>query len=199
MLGAALLLGVPGKGQSTQTLTMTARLMQSPCAVNVDRTDGTYTLASVKAPDIWGAAGYIQPSTQKITVTLSGCGAGDASTAPVLTMSGDKPLVADLKTPGANTFRDQGTAGGTAKEFFIGVAKKATVTAWPADFYSSGDSIAFTTTTTGSLVAKGGTGEGAKAEVWAGVASGLPGTTSDKSKARAGSVNATLTFTMTYK
>ncbi|WP_261128651.1 MULTISPECIES: hypothetical protein [Serratia] len=176
---------------------MTAKLTQSTCTVDVDAANGTYLLSSTRASDIWGAtgSGYIQPDLTKITVKLSQCGMGDAGKVPVVTLTGPKAETAYLKQPNGFTFRDAGTGGGTAREFFIGISKTNKPTKWDGNnFYQNLDPIKFSTT-----VGKGESGEGATATVWAGVASGIPGTHSDKSKARAGTVTATLTFTMAYQ
>lgn len=196
LLCTVLLPGV-GLASPNATLQMTAKLTQSTCTVDVDAANGTYLLPPTRASDIWGATGtgYIQPDLTKITVTLSQCGVGDAAKTPVVTLTGPKAEAAYLKKPNGFTFRDAGANGGTARQFFIGITKTSKPTSWDGNnFYQNMDPIKFSTS-----VGKGESGEGATATVWAGVASGTPGNYSDKSKARAGTVTATLTFTMTYQ
>ncbi|CAI1908206.1 P pilus assembly protein, pilin FimA [Serratia fonticola] len=189
---------LPCVGLATPTLQMKAIIEQSACTVDVDQSNGDYTLTPTKASDIWGAPAYIQPALMKITLTLSNCGVGDAQKTPAVTVSGPKPQAGEIKKPGNNTFRDTGPAGGDAKEFFIGIAKTNSPKIWPTDFYSNLDTINFTPASA-SKVAMGQSGEGATADVWVGVASGKPDTDTDKAKARAGVVKATLTFTMAYQ
>lgn len=140
-------------------------------------------------------SGYIQPDLTKITVKLSQCGMGDAGKVPVVTLTGPKAETAYLKQPNGFTFRDAGTGGGTAREFFIGISKTNKPTKWDGNnFYQNLIPLNSVPRSGRARAVKGAT-----ATVWAGVASGIPGTHSDKSKARAGTVTATLTFTMAYQ
>lgn len=190
---------LPGVGQASPnaTLQMTAKLTQSTCTVTMDQPNGKYALQDTNAAEIWTSKGYIQSRLTKITLTLSKCGLGDDTKTPAVILTGPKAEAGDLKGANDYTFRDPGGAGGTAKEFFIGVAKRETSLTWgTTDFYKNTDPILFTGT---PQPGKGESGEGKTADVWVGVASGTPGTISDKNKARAGTVQATLTFDMVYQ
>ncbi|MBC3252325.1 hypothetical protein BFS14_14950 [Serratia fonticola] len=183
-----LVYGTPTPVQATDKLDLSATLNQAPCTITMNPTSAK--LEDTSAEAIWDSASTLQPNLTKVELTLSKCGLTQAGTEPVVTVTG-KQATDNVKTANKYMFRDAGAAGGDSQQFFIAIANKAKPTTWSnTDLIAIGDDIKFTGVET--------SGEGAKKEIWLGVAAG-DATRTDRTKARSGSVKATIELEMKYK
>lgn len=183
-----LVYGTPTPVQATDKLDLSATLIQSPCTININ--PASAKLEDTSAEAIWDSASTLQPNLTKVELTLSKCGLTQAGTKPVVTVTG-KQATDNVKKANEYMFRGAGTAGGDSQQFFIAIANKANPTTWsPDDLIAIGDDITFTGVET--------SGEGAKKEIWLGVAAGDNART-DRTTARSGSVKAVIELEMKYK
>lgn len=206
-------LAVASGAGASDTLNMSANIVQSACTISFvagESSTGTaITTISVPEADssqLVSTSGECSDNkcidttnSQPVTLKLSQCGVAMEGTTPTVTLTGVNAVSADIKWTVASSlpfmFRDTGSAGGTSREYAIVLGKQKNMT-WGT---TTGTGLYNTTTDnvmplTGA--GKGTSGEGASSTFWLAVSCGYGCQAPD---ARAGTLNASLTFSFTYK
>ncbi|ELV2842059.1 hypothetical protein QNZ47_000767 [Enterobacter cloacae] len=204
---AVFCLGVTGSACATDTLTMTATMLQGSCNISFtqgETTSGTpitstLTLPAAKSEDMTTACSAGGTScldvnnVTPVTVSLTGCGLGQAGTTPAVSVTGPGIQPADALGPTggpAYLFRDGGANGGTSVGYGIALGRAQSMNWSDSGLYRVGDDITLTNAAAGS------SGEGAYGTLWLVVSCGVG---CDDAGLRAGSLNANLQFSFRYK
>lgn len=196
LLSAALTL--PGQAAASQTVaTFSTNILQSACTINFfDDSNapitGIFSLGTINSSEI----NKIYPKGKLFTIKLSGCGVASTKTTPQVTLTGlNADSLNDIHStsPNGYKFRNHGTAGGNSKEYFVVVGEGPSLTyAAPNKkngIYSTVNGVFKGTT--------GTTGDQMEVKLYASVACDTVCTYAKG--ARAGTLNASLTFDFAYK
>ncbi|RTP87927.1 hypothetical protein [Enterobacter asburiae] len=190
----------PLQAADSGTLNMTGRVTATACTVDIDPKDNI-SLEPTNAAEIWRNSTHVQTNLSQVTVSLKDCGLGSSGVTPSLRLNGTLASNSDFaNSKGAlgYRFRNAGAAGGTAREFFIAVAKKNPVTKWDGtDVYQSTEALAVNV-----KPVAGDSGAGVTSTFWLGVASGNTSGSAQQStpaSARAGTVIADINVMLEYK
>lgn len=195
LLSASLTL--PGQAAASQTVaTFSTNILQSTCTINFFDDNnapitGTFSLGTIDSSKI----DNIYPNGKLFTIKLSGCGVASTKTTPQVTLTGLNADSSEVgpKDPIGYKFRNHGTAGGNSKMYFVVVGEGPSLT-----YAAPNTKNGIYSTVNGVFKGTAGSnGDGLTVPLYASVA--CHDVCSYAKGARAGTLNASLTFDFAYK